>query len=463
MNRRIHLASAFVAALALTTGCDSGKDNKPAKPAKADAKKKDGKKDPKTDVKADAKTDAKADTKTDAKADGGDAADGGADGGGGDGGVGISDADKTKLKEQAAEVKKHLTDARAKAKESDWKGAVAAYAAAAKIDDDNAKILEEYGWAQFEAEDFKNAEHNIRQALRFAQTSDHRADILYKLGRIEEQRGDYVMAKKHYDHSLKLKDNPEVKEHDDAVGAKAEAACKDGKCTKPDFKDLDEACAAMIARVHVQQGLEDHSADKEFSCDVAKPQKVALTGGDATEAAILVVKGAHAGTEEEEHDLLAHIDGGWHWVGTILDLENPHHGGIERSGSIKSLEAKELLPDSPGTEIVVELTFKESDADLDDNIIYHDEHDAFVVCGINQGKHVCYEIPSRMKYVAEALDPKQPTEHDLSSHEFTATVVFDGKGGVTVSGKGEVPESEKGTHQISELPEPAGFVFLHDD
>lgn len=460
MTRRIHLASALVTALALTTGCDSGKDNKPAKPGTADAKT-DAKKDAKTDVKADAKTDAKADTKTDAKADGGDAADGGAAADGG--GVGIDEAEKAKLKEQAAEVKKHLTDARAKAKESDWKGAVEAYTAAAKIDDDNPKILEELGWAQFEAEDYEKAEHNIKLALRFAQTSDHRADIFYKLGRVEEQRGDYVNAKKHYDHSLKLKDNPEVKEHDDAVTPKAEAACKGGKCIKPDYEDLEAACAAMVARVHEQQGLEPHSADDEFNCDATKPQKIALEGGDATEAAILVVKGAHAGTEEEEYDLLAHIDGGWHWVGTILDLENPHHGGIERSGSIKSLEAKELLPDSPGQEIVVELTFTESDADLDDNIVYHDEHDAFVVCGVSEGKHVCYEIPSRMKYVAEALDPKQPTAHDLSGHEFTATVVFDGKGGVTVSGTGEVPESEKGTHKISELPEPAGFVFLHEN
>ena len=44
----------------------------------------------------------------------------------------------------------------------------------------------------------------------------------------------------------------------------------------------------------------------------------------------------------------------------------------------------------------------------------------------------------------------------------TATVVFDGKGGVTVSGTGEVPESEKGAHKISDLPEPAGFVFLRE-
>ena len=187
MNRRIHLASAFVAALALTTGCDSGKDNKPAK---ADAKK-DAKTDAKTDLEADAKTDTKtdtkADTKTDAKADGGDAA---ADGGAADGGgVGIDEAEKTKLKEQAAEVKKHLTDARAKAKESDWKGAGEAYTAAAKIDDDNPKILGELGWAQFEAEDFENAEHNIKLALRFAQTSDHRADLFYKLGRVEERAG----------------------------------------------------------------------------------------------------------------------------------------------------------------------------------------------------------------------------------------------------------------------------------
>ena len=38
---------------------------------------------------------------------------------------------------------------------------------------------------------------------------------------------------------------------------------------------------------------------------------------------------------------------------------------------------------------------------------------------------------------------------------------FDGV--VTLDGEGEIPELLKGTRKLEELPEPRGFVFLHDD
>ncbi len=456
MLRRLCVVSALTTALALPLGCDS------------DPKESDAGKAPKkaADAKAgDAKAgDAKA---GDAKAGGTKAGDTKAgDTKAGEDGTNVanlSDADLEKLRKDAAKVREHLAEARAKLGAEDWAAASDAYKKAVALDDDNPKILAELGWAQFNAKDLQGADHSFHQALRYEQDKEARADVLYKLGRLDEENGDFDKAKKHYEMSLELKENAEAKAHAGDVAKKAAAACADGKCEKPDYPDLKAACEAMVARVHVQQGLEPHSADSEFSCDHEKASKVPLKGGDATEAAILVVKGAHAGTEEEEHDLLVHIEGGWHWVGTLLDLENPHRGGIERSGKIISLEAKEALPKSAGEEILVKLEFKESDADLDDNTIYHDEHEAYVVCGINEGTHVCYEIPTRMSYKAEALDPKVKTAYELTSHEFVANAQFDGKGNVTVSGKGEVPEAEKGMHAIADLPEPEGFVFLHEE
>jgi general stress protein YciG len=219
----------------------------------------------------------------------------------------------------------------------------------------------------------------------------------------------------------------------------------------------------MLARVHEQLALEADEAGDAFACDPDKAKKIALKGGDASEAVLLMVEGEYAGTGEEEHDLLAHIEGGWHWVGTLLDVENPHHGGIARTGEIESFEAREVIPSSAGEEIVAVVDFAQTDADFDDNLLYHDEHQAYIVCAIADGQHACHEIPSRLYYEAEPLDESQPVAHEPESHEFKATVEFDGKGNVTVTGQGEIPEAEKGTHAIADLREPDGFVFLHDD
>ena len=56
-----------------------------------------------------------------------------------------------------------------------------------------------------------------------------------------------------------------------------------------------------------------------------------------------------------------------------------------------------------GGQVYVQAIFFESDADLDDNMVYHDEHEAYVVCGIAKGTHVCHEIPTRMSWRARSI------------------------------------------------------------
>lgn len=397
-------------------------------------------------------------------------ADDGADGGG---------------KVQRPEMKKHLVDFEPKELErlklmgsevaadieagqkaveaGDWAAAVTAYQKAIEIDEDNPHIHGALGWAQFHTKDYEAAAQNLYAALRHEPDADRRADYLYRLGRVEEETGDFVSAKRHYDHSLRLKDNPNAKERDDSMAAKVAELCKGDVCTKPDYETLDLACAAMLERVHKQLRLKPHEADDAFACSPDKAQRIKLEGGSVSEAVLLKLSGEHGIVEEEQYDLLAHIDGGWHWVGTMLDIENPHKDGIFRTGKVLGFEARELVPDLPGQEILLHVELEESDSDLADNIVFHDEHEAYIVCGMLDGQHNCHEIPVRELYEAEALDVNRPAKGKVEKKAFKAKATFDGKGNVTVEGEGDIPSEYRGTHAIMSLHEPHGFVFLHED
>ena len=368
-----------------------------------------------------------------------------------------------RLKLMGAEVAKDLAEGQEAASAGDWAKAVAAYEKAVALDEDNPHIHGALGWALFNTKAYDAAKENLYAALRHEQDGDRRADYLYRLGRVEEEQGDVVAAHRHYEHSLRLKDNPDAKERDDSLATKVAELCKSGECIKPDYPDLESACAAMVERVHKQLHLKPHEADDAFTCDPAKAQRIAIKGAEESEAVLLKVVGEHGVVEEEEYDLLAHIEGGWHWVGTMLDIENPHKDGIFRAGKVLGFEARELVPELPGEEILLHVELEESDSDLDDNIVYHDEHEAYVVCGMLEGRHNCHEIPVRDLYEAEALDVNYPAKGRLEKSAYQATATFDGKGKVTVEGEGDIPTDYKGTHEIMSLPEPHGFVFLHDD
>lgn len=368
-----------------------------------------------------------------------------------------------RLKLMGAEVAKDLAEGQAAATAGEWTKAVAAYEKAMALDEDNPHIHGALGWAQFNTKAYDAAKENLYAAIRHEQDGDRRADDLYRLGRVEEAQGDFVSAKRHYDHSLRLKDNPEAQERDDSLAAKVAKLCKGDKCVKPDYADLDAACAAMVERVHKQLHLKPHEADGAFTCNPDKAQRIAIKGAEESEAVLLKISGEHGIVEEEEYDLLAHIEGGWHWVGTMLDIENPHKDGIYRAGKVLGFEARELVPELPGEEILLHVELEESDSDLDNNIVYHDEHEAYVVCGMLNGRHNCHEITVRELYEAEALDVNYPAKGRVEQTTYKATATFDGKGKVTVAGEGDIPSDYKGTHAIMSLPEPHGFVFLHED
>jgi tetratricopeptide (TPR) repeat protein len=368
-----------------------------------------------------------------------------------------------RLKLMGAEVAKDLAEGQAAANAGDWPKAIVAYEKAMALDEDNPHIHAALGWAQFNTEAYDPAKENLYAALRHERDGDRRADYLYRLGRVEEAQGDLVSAKRHYDHSLRLKSNPDAQERDDSLAAKVAELCKGNKCVKPDYPDLNAACAAMLERVHKQLHLKPHEADGAFTCNPDNARRVAIKGAEASEAVLLKISGEHGMVEEEEYDLLAHIEGGWHWVGTMLDIENPHKDGIFRAGKVLGFEARELVPELPGEEILLHVELGESDSDLDDNIVYHDEHEAYVVCGLQNGHHNCHEIPVRELYEAEALDVNYPAKGRVEKTVYEATATFDGKGKVTVAGEGDIPSDYKGTHTIMSLPEPHGFVFLHED
>jgi tetratricopeptide (TPR) repeat protein len=373
--------------------------------------------------------------------------------------------DLDRLKLMGAEIVPHIEAAKSAVEAEDWATAISEYAAALELDPDNPHLHAALGWADFNSGQLDDAEIQLRLALRFEQDYRRRAAYLYKLGRVDEERGDWPAAKQHYDHSLRLVDDPDARAHVGAVAKKAAKACKKGRCEQPDYVDLAAACDAMMERLHLQLGLQTEEDDQGFTCEPDKAERVTLEGGDATEAVLLTISGEHGIVEEAETDLLAHISGGWHWVGTVLDVENPHKDGVFRSGRVVSFEAKEVMPDSPGPEVLVHVQIDESDSELDDNIAYHDEHEAMIVCGINHGRHECRELGTRLLFEAEALDVTRPMSPDRETErrEFEVAADFDGAGKVTFAGSGDLPEGLVGTHELASYPEPHGYVFLHDD
>ncbi|MBK9756258.1 MAG: hypothetical protein IPO88_22730 [Nannocystis sp.] len=79
-----------------------------------------------------------------------------------------------------------LAEAHAAAKRGDWAAARAGFAAAVERTPDDAALLAELGWAEFNAGDLTGARSHTDAALAKVSEPRRRAAMLYNLGRIAE-------------------------------------------------------------------------------------------------------------------------------------------------------------------------------------------------------------------------------------------------------------------------------------
>lgn len=103
-----------------------------------------------------------------------------------------------------------LAEAHAAAKRGDWAAARAGFAAAVERTPDDAGLLAELGWAEFNAGDLTGARSHTDAALAKVSEPRRRAAMLYNLGRIAEAGGDVAAAATVYKESLTLRPNKVV-------------------------------------------------------------------------------------------------------------------------------------------------------------------------------------------------------------------------------------------------------------
>jgi len=100
--------------------------------------------------------------------------------------------------------------ARALAKQGDWAGAAKGFAGAVAAAPDDARLVAELGWAEFNAGDLASARVHTNAALEKITEAPRRGAVLYNLGRILEAEGQAGPAADAYLESLKLRPNKVV-------------------------------------------------------------------------------------------------------------------------------------------------------------------------------------------------------------------------------------------------------------
>ncbi|HEV7558715.1 MAG TPA: tetratricopeptide repeat protein [Kofleriaceae bacterium] len=100
-----------------------------------------------------------------------------------------------------------LKSGRAAQQTKNWSAAIAAFTAALKVAPDDATLLGELGWTQYQAKDLPAAEASTRKALAGVSTPSIRGATLYNLGLIEEAKHDSQSAIAAYRESLQVRPN----------------------------------------------------------------------------------------------------------------------------------------------------------------------------------------------------------------------------------------------------------------
>jgi tetratricopeptide (TPR) repeat protein len=118
-------------------------------------------------------------------------------------------------------AKSLLLAGRKLAADEHWKDAEAKLTEASALAPEDVTILSELGWAALHADDLDESKAVSERALGLARESRVKAQILYNLGRVLEERGDADGAKQRYQDSLALRPSKTVKARLEGLGGKA--------------------------------------------------------------------------------------------------------------------------------------------------------------------------------------------------------------------------------------------------
>jgi hypothetical protein len=167
---------------------------------------------------------------------------------------------------------KELTRGRTLTQSKQWARAAEAFRAAAAADPDLVAAYAELGWALYQAGDLKGSRAASDAALSRPLEPRVRAQVLYNLGRVQEDDGERDLAKKSYEESIELRKNDEVKRRLEALGDPSKSAAA-ARCDRA-FTTLRDACACLTDE-RSALGLSGAT-----TCERAAPAEGIASGGE---------------------------------------------------------------------------------------------------------------------------------------------------------------------------------------
>ena len=275
--------------------------------------------------------------------------------------------------------------ARALAKRGDWAGAAKGFAEAVALAPDDARLVAELGWAEFNAGDLVNARVHTSAALEKITEAPRRGAVLYNFGRILEAQGEPGPAADAYRQSLALRPNKVVQARlkklpqgaAGAPGASDAAAPELGKCATwgPKaklcgcFTDTEAHCKLQPFELLADAGLFTMRVEDELGGN----QYYLVEGGPHGHAVVGMI-----GYASE-----------FHWL---------------RGEKIVLKDGRELL------RINVDQQEVEDDKDSVDRVITESAHLCVRTPGSGEPARCVLEVPLRVEMRHETLrDPPRPT------------------------------------------------------
>lgn len=149
-----------------------------------------------------------------------------------------------------------LVEGRAHAREKRWSDAVAAFERALALEPDNVVVLNELGWAAFNAGDDTRAQRANERALALSPTPAQEAQALYNEGRRLEALGKLDLARSMYERSLAARDNEVVQKRLESLDRDAGSPIADASAPARSNKSLAPCATSARSEAELRTCLE---------------------------------------------------------------------------------------------------------------------------------------------------------------------------------------------------------------
>lgn len=330
-------------------------------------------------------------------------------------------------KAAAATYKASLKAGREAAQRKDYPEAIKQLEAAKALAPDDATVLAELGWAQFNGNKLSDAGFTLAMALMKAKSAKTKGMIQYNLGRVYEAQGKPNEAWDAYRRSLAARPNETVSRRlaDLKTPAFAKVASPDAFCA--DLKSMWDCGEERECKCTIERIIESPSA-ATGGAPCASAGEMMFNQAVPLRAALVRLEGEGNGIVDTHLLAVETGTGGWQSVGTVAEEWTPGVSYINNTGSVKRFEFGDELGTCDGHVLIVESVTDENDGDYGSNTIDVSSSAHVVLCNVSDpsGQTVCTRIQFESEVGTVPMIDGEPTEGKVGTRKWARSWAITG-------------------------------------